>query len=122
LSLKAKKIIAPEYNIFVVVEGMDGTVCKLDKFYEIAQHYSNVEFIIDEAHSNGIRSNGELRFKGRGFVSLLNMEKQIFARIHTFGKAIGCHGAVLLGSAVLKDYLLNYGKPLIFSTFMPLHT
>jgi 8-amino-7-oxononanoate synthase len=117
--LKLKKIIAPECNIFVAVEGiysMDGTVCKLDKFYEIAQHYSNVEFIIDEAHSNGI-----LGFEGRGLVSLLNLEKQIFARIHTFGKAIGCHGAVLLGSAVLKDYLLNYGKPLIFSTFMPLH-
>ena len=40
----------------------------------------------------------------------------LLAAVHTFGKAIGGHGAAVLGSATLKAYLLNYARPLIYST------
>jgi len=45
-----------------------------------------------------------------------------FARLHTFGKALGCHGAIVLGSPALCSYLVNYARPLIYSTSLPLHT
>lgn len=32
---------------------------------------------------------------GRGFVSLLGLEDRIFARLHTFGKALACSGGTL---------------------------
>ena len=39
--------------------------------------------------------------------------------VHTFGKSLGCHGAVVLGSILLKNYLVNFSRPLIFSTALP---
>ena len=43
----------------------------------------------------------------------------MFARIVTFGKALGCHGAAVLGSLSLIEYLLNFSRSLIYTTAMP---
>ncbi|CAN0299174.1 unnamed protein product [Scytosiphon promiscuus] len=40
--------------------------------------------------------------------------------MHSFGKALGAHGAVVVGSATLKHFLVNYARPLIYSTSLPL--
>jgi 8-amino-7-oxononanoate synthase len=40
----------------------------------------------------------------------------VFARIHTFGKGLGLHGAIVLGSSILRQYLVNFCRPFIFST------
>jgi 8-amino-7-oxononanoate synthase len=40
-------------------------------------------------------------------------------RIHTFGKALGCHGAIVLGSARLRDWLINFSRPFIYTTALP---
>ena len=50
------------------------------------------------------------------------LEKNIFARVHTFGKALGAHGAIVLGSKTLRDYLINYARPFIYSTALPFHS
>ena len=34
----------------------------------------------------------------------------------TFGKALGCHGAVICGTKTLKDYLINFARPFIYTT------
>jgi 8-amino-7-oxononanoate synthase len=39
--------------------------------------------------------------------------------VHTFGKALGCHGAVVLGSAALRHYLINFSRPFIYTTALP---
>ena len=52
----------------------------------------------------------------------LGLEDKVFARVITFGKALGCHGAVVLGSKVLRDYLINFARPFIYSTAAPHHT
>ena len=109
-------------NIFVVVESvysMDGDYGDLNGLVTAIEsnNLSNVYFIVDEAHSTGI--TGPL---GRGLVCDLGIESKIFARVHTFGKAMGAHGACILGSSLLKQYLLNYCKPVIFSTFLPHHS
>ena len=46
-------------------------------------------------------------------------KRQVFARIITFGKALGCHGAAILGSTLLRDYLINYSRSLIYTTALP---
>jgi 8-amino-7-oxononanoate synthase len=52
----------------------------------------------------------------------VGLEQDVFARVHTFGKAMGCHGAVVLGSEVLKQFLINFARPFIFTTALPFHS
>ncbi|KAI8981838.1 putative aminotransferase [Mycotypha africana] len=111
-------------NIFVALEtvySMDGDIAPLEKIVDLLKRFwpnrENGFIIVDEAHSTGVF--GE---KGRGIICELGLEQEIFARLHTFGKALASHGAVVLGSNTLREYLINYARPLIYSTFMPFST
>lgn len=105
-------------NIFVVTEtvfSMDGDFCPLQQIVESCKKY-NAHLIIDEAHAAGVV--GE---RGGGLVQHLGLQNEIFCRIHTFGKACGCHGAAVLGSQQLKDYLINFARSFMYSTSLPPH-
>lgn len=106
-------------NIFVATESvfsMDGDLCPFVELMALCERY-NAQLIIDEAHATGvIGENGE------GLTQMLKLESKVFARVHTFGKAIGVHGAVVLGSDVLRDYLINFARPFIYSTALPWRT
>jgi len=54
--------------------------------------------------------------KGEGLIYDLGLEEVVFARIHSFGNASGCHGAVVMGSEQLKQYLLNFCNQIMNST------
>jgi 8-amino-7-oxononanoate synthase len=113
-----KKLGHAAGNIFIVTESvfsMDGDLCPLAELVAFAEKIQ-AHLIIDEAHATGVI--GE---KGEGLVQQLNMQQKIFARVHTFGKACGCHGAVVLGSAALREYLINFARSLVFSTALPEH-
>lgn len=104
--------------IFVAAEAiysMDGDACLLEGMVELCEKYG-AHFILDEAHSNGLY--GE---KGEGLSVEKNLHQRIFARLLTFGKAAGCHGALVAGSAVLRNYLINFSRPFIYTTALPLH-
>lgn len=110
----------PGKNVFVAVESvysMDGDVAPLNELVQVLKKYwpnkENGYLIVDEAHSTGVY--GEY---GRGVVSALGLEDEMFARLHTFGKALASNGAAVLGSETLRQYLINYARPLIYSTFM----
>lgn len=105
-----------ESQRFVVTESvfsMDGDFTPLEEIAELCEKYE-AALIVDEAHATGIV--GE---KGEGLVQKLNLQKKCFARIHTFGKACGAHGAIILGSEKLKKYLINFSRPFIYSTSLP---
>ncbi len=105
-------------TLFIVTESvfsMDGDLCPLADLVRIAAQY-NAHLIIDEAHATGV-----LGKQGEGLVQELGLEKKIFARVHTFGKACGCHGAIVLGSTVLQNYLVNFARSFVFSTSLPEH-
>ncbi|CEI87329.1 hypothetical protein G6F70_004000 [Rhizopus microsporus] len=111
----------PGKNVFIALEtvySMDGDVAPLKEIVDVLRQYwpnrENGYIIVDEAHGTGVY--GTL---GRGVVHQLGLEDEIFARLHTFGKALASHGAAVLGSGVLREYLINYARPLIYSTFMP---
>lgn len=98
---------------FIITESvfsMDGDMCPLLQIIALAKKY-NANIILDEAHGTGVI--GE---KGEGLAQHLNLHNTIFARVHTFGKAIGFNGAVVLGNAVLRNYLINFCKPFIYTT------
>jgi 8-amino-7-oxononanoate synthase len=61
---------------------------------------------------------------GTGVLAALGLEEHraLLAGIFTFGKAAGCHGAVITGSCILMEYLVNYARPFIYSTSLPPHS
>ncbi|KAG5912959.1 hypothetical protein E4U53_005072 [Claviceps sorghi] len=88
-----KKRRGTRRNIFVAVEAvysMDGDVAPLQSLVDCVEAClprGNGHIVVDEAHSTGWMGKG-----GRGLVSSLGLEGRIWARVHTFGKAMGCAG------------------------------
>lgn len=108
-----------EGAVYVAVESiysMDGDEALLKEILDLCKKY-NANLIVDEAHATGVTANG-----GKGLVQQLGLEKEVFARVHTFGKALGCHGAIVLGSVLLRDYLINFSRAFIYTTALPLHS
>ena len=106
-------------EIYVVTEAvfsMDGDMPPLKAIASLCEKYS-AYLIVDQAHATGV-----IGPKGKGLVQELGLEDVIFARIVTFGKAIGCHGAAILGSCELKNYLINFARSFIYTTALPPHT
>lgn len=106
-------------TVYIVTESvfsMDGDSPDLKAFVNFTKK-NDYHLIVDEAHAVGVLgSNGE------GLIPELGLEKDVFARTVTFGKALGCHGAAILGSQDLKDFLINFAKPFIYTTALTPHT
>lgn len=103
-------------NVFVVTESvfsMDGDIAPLNEIAALCENYK-AHLIVDEAHATGVI--GE---KGEGLVQHLQLHIKVLARVHTFGKALGCHGAVIVGSRLLIDYLINFARSFIYTTSLP---
>lgn len=117
LSALTDKIKKAKGNLFIAVESiysMDGDEAPLKKIVEICNEFG-AALIVDEAHACGIFGS-----KGEGLVVNYGLEDEVFARVATFGKAFGCHGAVVLGNNLLRDYLINYSRAFIYTTALPL--
>jgi 8-amino-7-oxononanoate synthase len=89
---------------------MDGDFAPLSEIAALCEKFA-AALIVDEAHAIGTF--------GLGFVNLFGLQKQVFATLVTYGKAMGQSGAAVLGSKVLIDYLINYAPGFIYSTGMP---
>jgi 8-amino-7-oxononanoate synthase len=116
LSDLRKKLLNFSGTTYVVVESiysMDGDLAPLLELANLCTA-SNCYLIVDEAHACGILGDG-----GRGLVNQLNLEKDVFARIVTFGKAYGAHGACILGEQKLIEYLFNFSRSFIYTTALP---
>lgn len=106
-------------NIFIAVESiysMDGDVCPLEALVILAEKYE-ATIILDEAHSTGVIGEN-----GAGVAVSLGLESRIPIRIYTFGKGMGVHGACVVGSKLLTDYLINFARTFIFTTAMAPHS
>lgn len=106
-------------NIFIVTESvfsMDGDFAPLQEISALAKKYQ-AYLIVDEAHATGVIGKN-----GYGLVQQLGIEKDVFARIHTFGKALGSHGGIVLGSSDLRTFLINFARSFIYTTALPFHS
>ncbi|KFA69478.1 hypothetical protein S40285_08928 [Stachybotrys chlorohalonatus IBT 40285] len=107
-------------SIFIAVEGvysMDGDVAPLKEMVACVERHlprGNGYMMVDEAHSTGLFGEN-----GGGLVCELGLESHIFARLHTFGKALSALGAVMLCTPTTRQYLINYARPLIYTTALP---
>ena len=111
-----KRLQTATGTIFVVTESvfsMDGDTAPLTAISELCRQYG-AYLIVDEAHATGV-----VGAKGDGLVQQLYLQNACFARVHTFGKAVGCHGAIVLGSEQLRNYLINFSRSFIYSTSLP---
>jgi 8-amino-7-oxononanoate synthase len=143
--LRAKRHSNRGGKCLIVVESvysMDGDVAPLKAMLDLAAKYK-ADVVVDEAHGLGIygsTNRQDLKLLegsksgipqpsssstgGTGVLAALQLEHHpaLLCSVHTFGKAAGCHGAIICGSSVLRDFLWNYARPLIYSTAMPLHS
>jgi len=106
-------------NVYIVTESvfsMDGDSPDLKQLAEFCTK-EDFHLIVDEAHAIGV-----LGKRGLGLIQELGIEKHTFARIITFGKALGCHGAAILGSKELKNYLINFARSFIYTTGLSPHS
>ena len=106
----------PVYVVTESVFSMDGDTPPLAELAAMCKQF-NAYLVVDEAHALGVFGN-----HGAGLVQLLDLQSLIFARIITFGKGLGCHGAVVLGSTELQSYLVNFARSLIYTTGLPPHS
>jgi 8-amino-7-oxononanoate synthase len=106
-------------TIYIVTESvfsMDGDSPDLERIVALSEQYQ-CYLVVDEAHALGVF--GE---KGEGLLQSLGLQHNVFARIMTFGKGLGCHGAAILGSAELKSYLVNFARSFIYTTGLSPHS
>jgi len=93
---------------FLVVESlysMDGDLAPLDGLADLCRA-AGVAMIVDEAHATGLLAPA--RTPARADV--------IAATLHPCGKALGASGALVAGSADLRQFLINRSRSFIFST------
>lgn len=102
--------------VFVIVESlysMDGDFAPLKDIAQLTQEFG-AELIVDEAHTGGL-------FSDKGYCEYISLPTTPFARIFTFGKAYGSHGACILSSKTVIDYLINFSRPFIYTTALSYH-
>jgi 8-amino-7-oxononanoate synthase len=93
----------PSYIAVESVYSTDGQLAPLAELNSLAEKYG-AQLIVDEAHAVGILGTNLCT---------------PFARLVTFGKALGGYGAAVLGSETLKSMLLNFARSVIYSTALP---
>ncbi len=114
-----QKYASESNEIYIATESvfsMDGDCPNMEQLTTLAEKYL-AHLVIDEAHAFGVfGSNGE------GLIQSLGLQDKVFARIMTFGKGLGCHGAAILGSENLKSYLVNFARSFIYTTGLSPHS
>jgi 8-amino-7-oxononanoate synthase len=101
--------------VFVAAESvysMDGDCAPLEALVNCCEA-AGANLVLDEAHGTGAF--------WPGLAAELGLEQRIFARLHTFGKAAGVHGAAWFGSELLRNYLINFSRAFIYTTALPPH-
>ncbi|MEJ0028966.1 MAG: 8-amino-7-oxononanoate synthase [Bacteroidota bacterium] len=97
-----KKLEVAKGNKWIVIESvysMDGDESPLDEIISLAESH-DAHVILDEAHTTGLADH----------------KKKIAVRVCTFGKAMGVHGACVCSSKEIKDLLINFARPFIYTT------
>lgn len=94
---------------FETLYSMDGDMADVAAMAQVAERHDAI-MLIDEAHATGVFGPD-----GRGIAAPLDGRADTIV-LRTCGKALGCEGALVLGPKVVRDFLVNRGRPFIFST------
>lgn len=95
------------------VFSMDGDIAPMPDIVRLAEQYGALT-MIDDAHGSGV-----LGKHGAGTVSHFDLYGRVDIQLGTLSKALGVIGGYIAGSELLKDWLINRGRPYLFSTAHP---
>ncbi len=95
------------------VFSMDGDIAPLPEIVALAEQY-DAFVMVDDAHASGV-----LGKNGAGTASHFNLYGRVDIQLGTLSKALGVIGGYIAGSHELKDWLINRGRPYLFSTAHP---
>lgn len=116
---KIQPLNTKQTAIYIVTESvfsMDGDTPNLEELVQIADNFKAL-LVVDEAHALGVFGK-----KGEGVIQAQQLQNKVFARIMTFGKGLGCHGAAIIGNADLIEYLVNFARSFIYTTGLSPHS
>ncbi|KQB37013.1 7-keto-8-aminopelargonate synthetase-like enzyme [Flavobacterium daejeonense] len=106
-------------TVYIVTESvfsMDGDCPNIEELLAVSEKYG-CYVVVDEAHALGV-----FGINGSGLVQQFALQNKVFARIVTFGKGLGCHGAAVVGSEELRAYLVNFARSFIYTTGLSPHS
>jgi len=104
-------------RIIIVTESifsMDGDRADLPQLAQLRSRDARVELYVDEAHAIGVLGN-----TGLGLAEETHTLADIDYLVGTFGKAFASVGAYIMCDEIVKQWLINAMRPLIFSTALP---
>jgi 8-amino-7-oxononanoate synthase len=111
--LRRRTMDRPTLIITEGVFSMDGDLAPLPDLVALAERYGATVYV-DDAHGTGI-----MGATGRGTVEHFGLERRIPFHMGTLSKALGSHGAFLVGPNDLVQYMINVTRPFIFATALP---
>jgi 8-amino-7-oxononanoate synthase len=100
----------------IVTDGvfsMDGDLAPVKRLLEIAEQYDAL-LLVDDAHGFGV-----LGKNGHGILEQENICSDRIVYIGTLGKAAGVSGAFVCAQSTLIEWLIQKGRPFIYSTATP---
>jgi len=107
---------APGRRQLLITDGvfsMDGDIAPLPGLVEVAERHGAI-MMIDDAHASGVLGRG-----GRGTVDHFDLHGRVDIQVGTLSKAIGVMGGFIAGPSHLIQWLVNRGRPFLFSTSAP---
>ncbi len=110
LKIHAEKDIKRKLIITDGVFSMEGDIAPLPEIVEIAEKYNAIT-MVDDAHGEGVLGRG-----GRGIIDHFNLHGKVDIEVGTMSKAFGVVGGYIAGTKRLTDYLMQRGRPFLFSS------
>ena len=95
------------------VFSMDGDIAPLSDLVEVAEKHGAI-MMLDDAHASGVLGKG-----GAGTVDHFGLHGRVDVQVGTLSKAIGVLGGFIAGPNHLIEWLVNRGRPYLFSTSTP---
>ncbi len=110
LLAKFKNDLRPKFIVTETIFGMDGDIVPIEEIFALSKEYEAFLYL-DEAHATGI-----IGHDGYGLSTNVNLQEIPHLVLGTFSKALGCFGAYVACSNVIKNYLINKCSGFIYST------
>lgn len=103
----------PKIVAFESVYSMDGDIAPIREIVEVCEAHGALSYI-DEVHAVGMYGP-----HGGGVTEALGLAHRISLIEGTLGKAYGCVGGYITGSAPLCDFIRSFASGFIFTTALP---